>query len=478
MAAVVARPRPVQEPSPQPTVAMAPQLKPWVQVLLRLLTAFSAWLLVGVHVLRPAVKIVGFPPTLYLTFAIIIFCAKVRGVRVFARTPVDIAFALWLLLAVVSQLWASMVLNRVLMLDDLWNYLAIILTSWLMFRSAFALYTVDAKTATGAFLKAILALLGFACIVGILQGYGPGPLKTWAINFGIENGAAGAVTELGITMSTPRPLALYSGPNYFGFMNLIAMAVIIALTVAQGRNMSTRSVWAAALGTAVFMLGTLVAQSRTAFATSVLLFVFFLYLMFRMGRTKVLVTGVVAIGLVLVGVAAISQQLDLAYLQSTLEKKMTDDESFRARQRGMDSLIDQAVYLAPLGAGFDSRGFSIDRTGDIWSKTNSIDNGYLQAYVNHGVPGLLHVAFLFVSLWWALRLSRRSTDQHVRILRIACGLMLIIYGLFSLSGVRHAKLETSVYWMILFGLLYGSIYSNRVFGRKPIVTIEQPALAS
>lgn len=478
MAAVVARQRQPQEPLPTSVVGGAPAVKPWVQVLHRVLVALSAWVLICAHVLRPAFKLVGFPLTLYFGFAVVIYCAKVKGAKVFARTPVDYAFAVWLLLAVVSQLWASMVLDRVLMLDDLWNYLAIILPSWLMFRSAFGLCCIDQKTATGAFLKAILALLAFACMIGILQGCGPGPLKTWATNFGVANGAAGEVTELNLLMSTPRPLALFSGPNLFGFMNLVAMSVIIAMTVAQGRSMRTRSVWLAALGLAYFTFGTLIAQSRTAFAASVLLLVFFLYLMFKMGRTKVVITGVVAMALVGVGVLTLVQQLDLTYLASTVDKKMSDDESFRARQRGMDAFLDQAIYLAPLGAGFDSRGFSIDRTGDIWSRTNSIDNGYVQAYINHGIPGVLQLAFLFGALWWGLKISRGEGRLHVRTLRTIGALMLFIYAVYSLTGVRHAKLETSVYWMVFFGLLYGCVYTNRLVSRAPLVAVPNPALAS
>lgn len=477
MAAVV-RERDSEEKAPQSaSIAVLTSLREraWVVPFLRVLTAMGAWLLVGAHVFRPQWKQFGWPITLYLAVGIILFCGKVRGKAVYGRTPVDVGFVLWLGLAVASQLWGSMVLNRVLMSDDIQNYMIIILTSWMMFRAAFALCIVDPRTATGAFLKAILVCLGFACMIGVLQGYGPGGLKQWATNFGVENGAAGMVTELQLEMRSPRPLALFSGPNYFGFMNLIGMAIIIGMTAAQGRSMSTRSVWTAAFGMTLFMIGTIVAQSRFAILTCFFLLVYFMYLMFRTGRTQVVVTGIVATGCIVVAGLLFVQQMDLGYLESTFERKLSDDGSVRLRQRGIDALIDQSVDLAPLGAGFDSRGFSIDRTGDVWARTNSIDNGYLQAFINHGVPGVLHLAFMFWTCWWALRLAKRHPHLHIRTLRIIGGLLLATYMVYSLSGVRHAKLETSVYWMIIFGLIYASLYGEMWFGRKYMKAVQAPA---
>ena len=464
MAAVIARERP-RRPEAQPeTVVLPVSEKRWVVGLYRMLTALSAWLLIGAHVLRPSFKPLGLPITFYYAIGVIAFCAKVRGNKVFARTPLDYAFVIWLGLAVVSQLWASQVLNRVMMADDILNYLGIILTNWFFFRAAFALCCVDPRTATGAFLKAILFFLGFACVVGILQGYGPGPTKAWAVSFGVANGAAGAVTEMQLDLSSPRPLALFSGPNYYGFMNLVAMCCIIGMTVAQGRSMSTKSVWAAAFGIGLFMIGTIVAQSRAAIATSLLLFCYFLYLMLMSGRTKVFITGVVAIGLVIMGGLYFVQKMDMTYLENTFNKKIQDDDSFKERQRGIDALMNQAIDLAPLGGGWDSRGYSIDRSGDIWSQTNSIDNGYLQAYINHGIPGVVHLLFFFGSLWYGLRLAKRHNYLHIRTLRIVGGLLLVTYMVYSLTGTRHAKLETGIYWMVIFGLLYGSIYGEKFFG--------------
>src|SRR5579885_1381445 len=170
MSAIAAE-KPLRRPVEELDLTPALQEKGWVVGLYRVLTALSAYLLIGAHVLRPSFKVFGFPITFYYAIGVICFCAKVRGVKVFAKTPVDVAFVLWLGLAVISQLWGSLALNRVLMADDIQTYLGIILTNWLFFRAAFALCAVDPRTATGAFLKAILVFLGFACIIGILQGF-------------------------------------------------------------------------------------------------------------------------------------------------------------------------------------------------------------------------------------------------------------------------------------------------------------------
>jgi hypothetical protein len=441
--------------------------KPWLVSFYRILTAFSAWLVIGMLVFRPNMKIVGYPTIMFVCIGIILFCAKVRGAKVFGKTPVDVAFVIWLGLAVLSQLWASMVLNRVLQADDITQYLIIILTTWFAFRVAFALCCVDPRTATGAFLKAILVCLGIACMIGILQGYGPGPLKSWAVDFGVKYGTKGDAITLIDTAESPRPVALFSGPNYYGFMNLIGMCILIGMTIAQGKAITTKAVWGAAFGLTVFLIGTVVAQSRFAILTALILLFTFMYLMLRIGQVKVVITGALAMGAVLVAGVMFVQQMDLTYLENSFQHKITDDSSYQERAQGFDALMDQAIDLAPLGSGFDSHGFTLDRKGDVWSRTNSIDNGYLQAFINHGIPGIMQFLFLLASLWWALRLAKQHDFLHIRTLRMVGGLLLITYMVYSLSGVRHAKIETGVYWMIVFGLLYGSLYGEKYFGGKP-----------
>ena len=484
MAAPVAISKPMEGPEKQLQAAFPISEKPWVIAFYRVLTAMAAWLVIGTLVFKPNSKIVGYPLTMYLCIGIIIFCAKVRGARVFGKTPVDVAFVLWLGLAVVSQLWASMVLNRVLMVDDITTYLTIIVTTWLAFRVAFALVCVDPRTATGAFLKAILICLGIACLIGILQGYGPGGLKQWAIDFGVNNGTKGDVTALQVeAMTSPRPVALFSGPNYYGFMNLIGMCILIGMTIAQGKSISNKSVWAAAAGLTIFLIGTVVAQSRFAILTALILLFVFMYLMLRIGQRKVVITGAIAMGAVFIAGLMFVQQMDLTYLEGTFQKKVTDDDSFKERAIGFDALRDQAIDLAPLGGGFDSRGFVLDRTGDVWARTNSIDDGYLQAYINHGIPGVVWLLFYLWSLWWAIRIAKRQNYLHIRTLRIVGGLLLATYMLYSLSGVRHAKMETSIYWMVVFGLLYGSLYGEKYFGdnawwRRRSLPVAAPATSS
>jgi hypothetical protein len=95
---------------------------------------------------------------------------------------------------------------------------------------------------------------------------------------------------------------------------------------------------------------------------------------------------------------------------------------------------------------------------------NSIDNGYMQAFINHGVPGLLHLAFYLAACWWAIRISKGYPWLHVRQVRIVTTLLFVTYLVYSLSGVRHAKLETSFYWMVAFGLLYAMVYNERWIG--------------
>lgn len=448
--------------------------------LTRVVAALAAWMVVGLHIFRPSSQILGYKFVFFLSLACIVWGARMRGPKVFAKTPLDLVFVTWLGLAVLSQLYASMALSRILSMNDLYSYLSMILTTWAVFRGAFALTIVDPKTSSGAFIKAILFFLGVACLIGILQGFGPSAIRDTAMDFAQATGAKGESTDLSMELSSPRPIAVFSGPNYFGFMNLIAMCVVIGLTVIQGKTMSSRSVWMATGGLFVFLFGTLAAQSRFAIATAFLLLLVFLYWMLRTGRRRVFASGVVAIGAMVIGGLALLPQMDLRYLEGTFEKKLADDSSLKSRERSWKNLEDQAPQLAILGGGWDSEGYNNTRmVGDMWSRTNSIDNGYLQSFINHGLPGVLHLLYLFGACAWALRLAKPYPHTHIRALRAIGFLLLITYMVYSVSGVRHAKLETSVYWMIIFGSLYGAVYGERWFGHlRPIKFEKKPITAS
>jgi hypothetical protein len=466
MAAVIASREPSIKPEKvgQNSQTSYLRVNPWLVGFFRVLAALSAWIIVDLQLFRANSGILGLQYAFYFAIGVTIFCAKVRGNKVFARTPVDLAFGIWIVLAVVSQLWASLVLNRVLNSQDIGGYLSLIINLWVMFRVGFALNMVDPRTSTGAFLKAVSIGLGLACLVGILQGYGPGPLKQWAIHFGTTYGTVGGLTDVAANGDTVRPIAVFTGPNIFGFLNLVGMCIIIGLTAAQGRNISSKSVWMAAFGLALFFLGTVAAQSRAALAVCLLLILAFMYLMLRIGRRNVVITGLIAVCVLAIAGMFFMQRMKLDHLQSTFQQKLTDDDSFRERQLGFKALTDQAMDLAPLGAGFTQRGMLLVRTGDSWSRTNGIDDAYFQAYINHGIPGILHIVFFFCTLWWGLKLAKNHRMFHIRVLKYTCTLLLLAYVAYGFTGVRHAKVETGVYLMIFFGLLYGGVYGEKFFG--------------
>lgn len=427
--------------------------------LVRVLTAVAAWLVVGTHLLLPSINLFNFYPNFYVSFATIIFCWRVCGRSIFTRTPIDIFFAIWLVLAVSSQVYASVYLNRTLGPGDITYYLQMILTIWAFYRAGYALTVVDAPTATGAILKATVFFLGLACLVGIAQGVGP--FRSQAINFAERFGSRSQAVGAALELQSPRPIALYTGPNFFGFMNLLGTTVIIGFTMIRGRTMTPGAISLAILGLGIFIAGTVVAQSRAALAAIFLLVCFFLYLMLRIGQVKLFVAGIVAMLLAGVGVLSLASNLDLEYLGSTFERKLSDDGSFRARERGFSNLMEQAADLAPLGSGFTSKSMSLDRTGDKWARTNSIDNGYFQAFIAHGLPGVLHLLILFYGCFLAVKLSRNMEPRHIKLMRGCAIMMLVAYILYSVSGVRHAKTETAAYWMLVFGSLWASIHLEK-----------------
>jgi hypothetical protein len=430
--------------------------QPFSAGLIRVMTAVIAWMLVGVHLMTPSMSMFQFHPSFFMATAAVIWCWRVAGPRVFARTPIDLFFGAWLVLAVTSEVWAGVKLHRNFGNDDLINYLQIIMTLWMTFRAAYGLTIVDPKTAGGALLKAIIFWLGFACVIGMLQS--GGPLKSQAISFGEKFGASADAVESAVELQSPRPIALFSGPNFFGFMNLVGCTAILAFTMYRGKSISPWNIGTSVFGLFLFIGGTVVAQSRAALAAEMLLVCLFLYLMLRIGRIMVFAAGILTMGIGLVGGIYLISNLQLDYLSGTFDKKIQDDGSFMERERGLNAFSDQAADLSVLGSGWTARAFSLDRTGDKWSKTNSIDNGFFQAYINHGVFGVIHLLYLFFACWLAIRASKHMRSPNVRLMRDAAVLMLITYVLYSASGVRHAKLETAVYWMLVYGSLYGLVH--------------------
>lgn len=394
-------------------------------------------------------------PIVFLSLAVITWAWTVRGPIALARTPIDNFFMIWLLLIVASQLWANVVLLRLLTDNDWIETTKQALTSWIVYRAAHCLGTVEPKTAINHILRAILFFAALACIVGLLQSRGP--LQQWALKFASSYGWNPEQVLIGAMIESPRPVGMFSGPNFFAFINLIACAIIVGITLGTGRRMKEIHAFAAVIAMGLFFAGTFVAQSRIALAMLAILIAIFLYLITKGGKGRVTIFAVVAMALTGLTLFALKGDLDFSYLTSVFETGLDNDESFLLRRDAIRAISDLAPELAPLGAGENRFSLLLMRTGDQFSKGNGPDNAFLQAFLDHGIPGILHVMYLIFGLWWGLKLLKTNGEPYLDRMKYVGWLTLFFFVLYSISASRHQKVETGAFLWMIFGPLWAVV---------------------
>lgn len=423
----------------------------------RFFTMFFAWLmpLVLIFGSAPAQRIpFQIHPIVFLSIVVIIWGWGVRGQMSLIRTPIDNFFLAWIILAICSQIWAQTALFRLLQDNDFIEYSKQIFTGWFIYRACYAIGAVDPKTATNSFLRSIVFFAAVACMIGLLQSRGP--LQATALEFASKYGWNADQVLLGSTLESPRPVGMFSGPNFFAFINLIASAIIVGITLGTGKRMKEIHSFISTIALGLFFAGSFVAQSRIALVMHGLLIAIFLYLLAKSGKGRVFIFAVV--GMVLTGTAliAIKGDLDFDYLTSVFETGLGNDESYIIRSEAVNAINRLAPDLAPLGAAGNRFSLLLMRTGDRYAAGNGPDNAFLQGFLDHGVPGVLHILFLLWGLYWGIRLMKPNGQAYIDRMRFVGILSLIFLVLYSVSASRHQKPETGGFIWMIFGPIWAT----------------------
>lgn len=432
----------------------------------RFFTALFAWMLPAVMIFASGVSYkIPFQihPVVFLSLAICVWAYYVRGAMSIARTPIDIFFMLWLVIAVSSQIYATTALNRILIDNDWIEYSKQIFTSWIMYRAAFALAMVDTKTATNTLLRSILFFAALACLIGLFQW--KGPLQQTALNFAKNFGTNPDQVDIGFEIESPRPVGMFSGPNYFAFINLICCAIVVGITLGTGKRMKEIHAFLAVLAMGLFFAGSFVAQSRIALVMLAIMIMIFLYLIGKMGKGRVLIFAVVSMILTGITLFAFKGDVEFDYLTSVFSQGIQNDDSYLLRRDAINAITQLAPDLAPLGAGGNRFSTLLMRTGDKFSPANGPDNAFLQGFLDHGIPGVLHILFLIWALYYGVRCLRPNGEAFIERLRFVSALVLVFFVLYSFSASRHQKPETGFYLWMIFGPLWAAVIIQQAHER-------------
>ncbi|MBZ0213072.1 MAG: hypothetical protein K8H99_04665 [Nitrospirae bacterium] len=425
------------------------------ELVLARVVGLVALLLVAGHLLlgtfQPHVR---FHPVLYLSLFAVFVGLRVKGWEVFERTQFDFFFVGWLVLAALSQLYATNVLGRVIYALDILEYLYVILQSWAVYRGAFALVKAAPRAGSQGILFSILAICMFSALLGIAQSTGAkGAADTIANNLGSRKD----VTQMSEDYDeSPRPSGLLSSPTMLGSYNVYGTIVTIAIAIAFGFALSIRQLPWLLLANGVLLACSVTSQVRLALIQQFGLLAFFaVYTLFRAQRTVAAVAVLAfAFGLIAFNRVVVERNDPrFQYITRTFEGKFFSDESLTVRLEAWNRIGDVATELAPLGSGFTQlTSNAYARRGDVFARANGPDNGFLEAYLIHGIPGILLVMFLIYTGFSLQNKLKGVSVGYVQMIRWSVLLSIVVFPILS-SGlvVTHSKFERSGYLLLLMG---------------------------
>jgi O-antigen ligase len=412
-------------------------------------------------------------PVAYVSFGVIIWGLKVKGWPVLSRTILDWFFLAWFFLAVASHAYAGSYLGRILFINDFIDYSFILIETWITYRAALALVVVAPKTATTHLVRALLLGIGFAAFVGLLQF--EGSTKSFATSFAMRFGHSPEQVEHGLLLESPRPAAIFSSPVIFGYVCTIGMTIVCGILIGMRKRVGEIKTPLLAGLIVLFLAGCFVAQTRQGVLIAGILMAIFVVFMLRMKEYRkaliVIVSGIALIA----GLITVKGGFQFDYLTSSLSTGLNRDESYNVRKEAINNIHSMAPQLAVLGAGF-TRGSMIPyfRKGDYFNRANGPDNTFYQAFLFHGVPGLIHLTFLFVGMIYMVRQLRPRGVPWIENMKWIAGLLILVFLLSCAASTRHCKSETMIFVTLIFGAVGGLLYHQRKHERLQALGVLQP----
>jgi hypothetical protein len=408
-------------------------------------------------------------PMGWIATGIVLAAWRMCGPVVLTRTKFDWFFLFWAFLAGVSWMYASEFLGRLIFNYDTDDYVKTIVMSWALYRAGYAVSLLRPRIGSLALILTVLGGCLFAAMLGILQGHGP--LQGQALQLGGMIGWPNATLEQAAGVrDTVRPTGLNSAPTALGSLNALGVAIMAAIVIGY-RNRLHLGHFVAAVGvTAIFVASTIISQVRAALLLEVIiiLVVIGVYAYKRQVQFAALMLLLAAAVAVPIGLHLKDSQTN--QLSRFLHTGVKRDESFVVRTSSWQALGEMAPQVAFLGTGWTMMSASANfRKGDYYANANGPDNAYLQVFLNHGVPGVIHFLFLIYCMYilcWEIRPQLK--ENYAETMRWLMILITITFILNSFFGSRHFRLETFAYIWLFFGAATALAHRHRNRAEKAL----------
>ncbi|HRI44154.1 MAG TPA: hypothetical protein PLL78_03325 [Fimbriimonadaceae bacterium] len=414
------------------------------------------------------------PPAFLLSIGVVYVAYLFAGPRVLGRTALDWVFLLWFLLSLTSYFSMAYDLNRIIRENDFINFSLFLFPAWAVYRALYAMTIMHPKVAINTLLVSLGAILLGTAVLGILQSQGP--LRVWATEFAYNYGMGSTNILEGASDIVDRPTAVFGGPNIFGFVNTIGAAVCCGTALAMGKRLKEWQALVSLAALAVFAYANVNSQTRSAVFLISLLGLAVMTLIVRTGKVRVMVIAGLAFVLVVLGMVATARTGNYGYLTSIFETGLANDESYRIRAASAERVAILAPDIAKIGAGQDQWAQSLNTNYDYFAQgNNAADNAFVFAFFVLGVPGVIHMILLHaVALWMVLRLK---VDEQGFLARLKyCAVLIIsLFVIVTPVAIRHAKLETFIFFVMILGPVGAILNVQRQMERRKALEAAEAA---
>lgn len=406
---------------------------------------------VGYNLFSPTILGIKIPNIVSIGSMLVLSTLPFLGLKALRMTALDIVLYLWVLLATISHLYASIVLQRLMFEQYLLLYLSFLFTCWMMYRIAFAAVALRPRLAMRTFQQAFIACVLLAAVVAILQGFGftKGPVDIF-----VQTINGGALVQVLEGNETGRPTAWFGGPNVLGFYSACGVAMVAGWMVGRHRDAGGVTSWLAVIAIGVFTYSCISSQSRQALLIiSVMVLIVLVHMCLKKKIIQALSISAASIGFGLFAVFTGGKRF--YYLTSIFTSGVKTDTSFVVRKYFYSYFFRVANDAAPLGTGVSqvNNPLLLGLAGYDFFYVPGIDNEWVNIFQAHGVLG----PFLLIALYSVMykSASREATHSNLerRVFGLQCLFLLLVFLLFSTGGVRVAKVETAGAFFLPLGVL-------------------------
>lgn len=417
------------------------------------------------------------PPPVFVVSLFVVFCARIlAGPKVLGRTALDWIFLAWFLLSLTSYFNMAYALNRIVRENDFITFSLFLMPAWAVYRALYAMTVMHAKVAVNTLLISIGGCLLGTATLGILQA--GGPLQLWATEFAYTYGGGSVNTLIGASELVSRPTSVFGGPNLFGFVNTIGAAICCGTALAMGKRLKEWQALIALGALAIFAYANVTSQTRSSVFLIALLGLAVMVLIVRTGKVRVMVVTGMAFLLVIVGMVATARSGNYSYLTSIFETGFENDVSYQLRAESVGKVSMLAPDIGQLGAGQDQFAQSLNRNYDYFAQgNNAADNAFVFAFFVLGVPGVVHMVLLhLIALWMVLRLNIDGQGFIAR-LKYCAAIIITLFIIVTPVAIRHAKLETFIFFVMILGPVGALINIQRRETRRKAIDAQRARVA-